>query len=106
MRFEVRRTGWVDWNFDTSGDGLEVLIAPVLLLANLLVWLAHRARGRGYTLHVYGGPGRGHTRERFRTRAEAEAASAALQGSTAPTPAGAVGPPWRKRAWAGGDRVE
>jgi hypothetical protein len=90
MRFEVKRTGWVDWNFGTGdSSGLELVLWPALLLLNVLVWLPHRARGRGWTLHVYDGPDRQHARERFRTRAEAEAALAARGGSTASPPAGA-----------------
>ncbi|WP_369056604.1 hypothetical protein [Kineococcus terrestris] len=78
MRYEVELTGWVDWqesglSAGGGGGGWEFLLLPALFLVNFLVWLPHRALGRGYTLHVFDEEEHRVAKERFRTRAAAEA---------------------------------
>ncbi|MEW1960814.1 hypothetical protein [Kineococcus sp. NPDC059986] len=78
LRYEIQPSGVVEWQ---NGDGsvYALLLLPVLWVINLLVWLIYRARGRGYTLHVFDEGDHRVARERYRTRPAAESALARRQ---------------------------
>lgn len=73
VEVELRRSGFVDWNYDQgfSGHAVELLVAPALWLGN---WLIHLILfGGGWTLRVWrvGVDGRPISKTRYRRKAVA-----------------------------------
>ncbi|GAB2664353.1 hypothetical protein GCM10009743_45600 [Kribbella swartbergensis] len=70
VEVELRRSGFVDWNYDLgNGHAVDLLVAPTLWLVN---WLTHlTVFGGGWTLRVWraGADGRPISKTTYRRKA-------------------------------------